>query len=82
MQANITIETQFETTDIEVGDEILFINDHVVEHNLFWKVVYKISNSRLVVEIKEMGFAQKIMIETRDIILLQKNGITIEQFSL
>lgn len=29
MQENIPIENQFETTDTEVGDEILFRNDHV-----------------------------------------------------
>ncbi len=82
MQQYTTNETPFETMDIQVGDEILFRNADVVEHNLFWKVVNKISNSRLVVEIREMGFAQKIMIETRDVILLQKNGIPIEQLSL
>ncbi|MEO6731669.1 MAG: hypothetical protein ABIN01_10670 [Ferruginibacter sp.] len=68
--------------DIDVGDEILFDNPGTVEHNLFWKVVNKISNSRLIVEIREMGFAQKIMVETRDVILLQKNGITVEQFGV
>jgi len=72
MQQNTTNETQFETADIQVGDEILFRNADVVEHNLFWKVVYKIPNSRLAVEIREMGFAQKMMIETRDVVLLQK----------
>lgn len=82
MEQNTMDKTQFEPGDIQVGDEILFNNAATVEHNLFWKVVNKISHSRLVVEIREMGFAQKIMIETRDVIILQKNGITIEQLSL
>jgi len=82
MKQNTTNQKQFEIEDIQVGDEILFDNAGAVEHNLFWKVVNKISHSRLIVEIREMGFAQKIMIETRDVISLQKSEITIEQLSL
>lgn len=82
MEQNALDQTQFEMEDIQVGDEILFDNTGAVEHNLFWKVVNKISHSRLVVEIREMGFAQKIMIEARDVISLQKNGMTIERLSL
>lgn len=82
MEQNATNQTEFQMEDIQVGDEILFSNTGAVEHNLFWKVVNKISHSRLIVEIREMGFAQKIMIETRDVITLQKNGMAIEQLSV
>lgn len=82
MEQNTLNQPRFEMKDIQVGDEILFDNAGAVEHNLFWKVVNKISHSRLIVEIREMGFAQKIMIETRDIITLKKNGRAIEQLSL
>lgn len=82
MEQNATDKIQFEMEDIQVGDEILFRNADVIEHNLFWKVVNKISHGRFVVEIREMGFAQKMVIEARDIIILQKSGITTEQLSL
>lgn len=82
MEQNAMNQTSFEMEDIQVGDEILFNNAGAAEHNLFWKVVNKISHSRLIVEIREMGFAQKIMIETRDVISLQRNGMAIEQLSL
>lgn len=82
MKQNTMNQTPFKIEDIQVGDEILFDNAGAVEHNLFWKVVNKISHSRLVVEIREMGFAQKIMIEARDVISLQKSEITVEQLSL
>jgi hypothetical protein len=53
--------------DIQVGDEILFEDTHKVEHNLFWRVINKISNNRLVVEIREMGYAQKYIIFVKDV---------------
>ena len=78
MEISAMNKPQFDVGDIEVGDEILFDDAGIVEHNLFWKVVNKISHSRLIVEIREMGFAQKIVIETGDVIILQKNGISVE----
>lgn len=59
--------------EVQIGDEILFEDAHKVEHNLFWKVVNKISNSRLVVEIKEMGYAEKFYIDIQDVINLEKS---------
>jgi plastocyanin len=82
MEQTTINQTQFEPGDIQVGDEILFNHVDTVEHNLFWKVVNKISHSSLVVEIREMGYAQKLMVEIKDIIILQKNGQTFKQLSL
>ena len=79
MDQNTMVKTQFEMADIQVGDEILFNNSVNIEHNLFWKVINKISNSRLMVEIREMGYSQKIMIEINDVIILQKNTLTTMQ---
>lgn len=65
---------KFTMSDIEVGDEIIFDNTQKIEHNLFWRVVNKISNSRLIVEIREMGFAEKYNIDISDVINIHKNG--------
>ncbi len=58
--------------DIQVGDEILFDDTHKVEHNLFWRVINKISNYQIIVEIREMGYAEKYIIAVKDVINLQK----------
>ena len=65
---------KFTMSDIEVGDEIIFDNTQKIEHNLFWRVVNKISGSRLIVEIREMGFAEKYSIDIRDVININKNS--------
>lgn len=64
---------KYSIDDIEVGDEIIFDDQHPVSHNLFWKVVKKISKSKLVVEIREMGFAEKFSIDVNAVINIQKN---------
>lgn len=70
------MEKQHYTIDeIQVGDEILFEDTHKVEHNLFWRVINKISNNRLIVEIKEMGYAEKYIIAVQDVINLQRSNI-------
>ena len=61
----------FSIDEIQVGDEILFDDLHKVQHNLFWRVVSKISNNRLIVEIREMGYAEKYIIAVKDVINLQ-----------
>jgi plastocyanin len=63
----------FKMADIQIGDEIIFTNAQKVEHNLFWKVIKKISANQLMVEIKEMGFAEKQDIEISDVINIQKS---------
>ncbi len=69
------MERKFYTTDeVQIGDEILFEDTHKIEHNLFWKVVNKISQGRLIVEIKEMGYAEKYNIDIQDVINLERNG--------
>lgn len=69
------MERKFYTTDeVQIGDEILFEDTHKIEHNLFWKVVNKISQGRLIVEIKEMGYAEKYNIDVQDVINLERNG--------
>jgi plastocyanin len=63
----------FKMADIQIGDEIIFTNAQKVEHNIFWKVIKKISASQLLVEIKEMGFAEKQDIEISDVVNIQKS---------
>ena len=59
---------------IHVGDEVLFRDEHPVEHNLFWRVVNKLSNNSLIVEIKEMGYADKFIVSVKDIIDLKRSS--------
>ena len=63
----------FTMNEIQVGDEILFNDDYPVEHNLFWRVVNKLSNNKLIVEIREMGYAEKYIVSVKDVINLQRN---------
>lgn len=64
----------FTIDEIQVGDEVLFRDEHPVDHNLFWRVVNKLSNNRLIVEIKEMGYADKFIVSVKDVIDLQRNS--------
>ena len=66
---------QFSIDDIQIGDEILFNDEHKVHHNIFWRVVNKLSNNRLIVEIKEMGYAEKIIVAVKDVINLHRNNM-------
>lgn len=63
---------QYTIDDIQVGDEILFEDTHKVEHNLFWNVINKISNNQIIVEIREMGYAEKYIIAVKDVINLRR----------
>ena len=63
----------FTMNEIQVGDEILFNDDYPVEHNLFWRVVNKLSNNKLIVEIREMGYAENYIVSVKDVINLQRN---------
>ena len=65
--------------DIQIGDEILFNSTNKVEHNIFWRVVKKISKSKLVVEIKEMGYAEKFNIDIRDVVSLKTVALQFEE---
>ena len=68
--------------EIVIGDEILFDDNHTkIEHNLFWRVINKISARKIMVEIREMGFAEKFIIDIRDIIELQRIGLQLEEIS-
>jgi hypothetical protein len=66
---------QFSIDDIQIGDEILFNDEHKVHHNIFWRVVNKLSNNRLIVEIKEMGYAEKIIVAVKDVINIHRNNM-------
>ena len=69
-------KVRFSIDDIRIGDEILVNDQHPIEHNLFWRMVNKLSRNRLIVEIGEMGDAQKIIVSVKDIINLQCNTLT------
>ena len=69
----------FSIEDIQIGDEILFDSIHKVEHNIFWRVVNKISKSKLVVEIREMGYAEKFNIDIRDVVSIRTGALQFEE---
>ena len=66
-------KSKFTMDEIRIGDEILFKDAHPVQHNLFWRVINKISNNQLIVEIKEMGYAEKYTIFLKDVINLERS---------
>jgi hypothetical protein len=68
-------KSKFTMDEIHIGDEVLFKDAHPIEHNLFWRVVNKLSNNRLIVEIREMGYAEKYTVSVTDVINLQRNRL-------
>lgn len=66
-------KSNFIMDQIHVGDEVLFNDAHPVEHNLFWRVINKLSNNQLIVEIREMGYAEKCIVSVKDVINLQRS---------
>ncbi len=70
---------KFSIANIMVGDEVLFVDGNKIEHNLYWKVINFFSKDRVMVEIREMGYAEKLMIDIRDIIDLQRSGLQMEE---
>jgi len=73
--------SNFSIEDLQIGDEILFESNpkHKVEHNIFWRVVNKISKSKLVVEIREMGYAEKFKIDIREVISIKPGPFPFEE---
>lgn len=61
-------EATFNTKDINIGDEVLLDETHETHHNLYWRVVNKLSENRLMVEIKEMGYAKKFIVSIKAIV--------------
>jgi hypothetical protein len=68
-------KSKFTMDQIHIGDEILFNDEHPIEHNLFWRVVNKLSNNKLIVEIREMGYAEKYIVSVSDVINLHRNRL-------
>ena len=68
-------KTRFTMDEINIGDEVLINRSLPVEHNLFWRVVNKISNNRLILEIREMGYADSFIVSVNDIVNLQRTGL-------
>ena len=68
-------KSKFTMDEIHIGDEILFKDANPVEHNLFWRVVNKLSNNRLIVEIREMGYAENYTVSVSDVINLHRNKL-------
>ncbi len=61
--------------EIHIGDEVLIDRSLPVQHNLFWRVVNKLSNNRLILEIREMGYADNFIVSVNDIVNLQRTGL-------
>ena len=71
----------FKIDEINVGDDILINDKHQTHHNLFWRVINKLANNKLLVEIKEMGYAEKYIININDVINLEKNCLAFHKFN-
>lgn len=61
--------------EIHIGDEVLIDRSLPIHHNLFWRVVNKLSNNRLILEIREMGYADNFIVSVNDIVNLQRTGL-------
>lgn len=68
---------KYTMNQIHIGDEVLFKDAHPIQHNLLWRVVNKLSNNRIIVEIREMGFAEKFIISVNDVINIEKNRLAL-----
>ena len=69
------LKVSYDIDDIDIGDEVLINDYHQTHHNLFWRVINKIAKNRLVVEIKEMGFAEKYNVSIKDVLKIKRNCI-------
>lgn len=67
-------KSKFTMDEIHVGDEVLFKDAHHIQHNIFWRVINKLSNNRLIVEIKEMGYAEEYTVSVQDVINLERTS--------
>ena len=66
-------KSKFTMDEIHVGDNVLFNDANTIHHNLFLRVINKLSNNRLIVEIKEMGYAEKYAVSVNDVINLERS---------
>ena len=71
----------FKIGEINIGDDVLINDRHQTHHNLFWRVINKLANNKLLVEIKEMGYAEKYIISIKDVINLEKNCLAFHKFN-
>ena len=67
--------------DIDIGDEVLIIDHHQTHHYLVWRVINKIAKNRLLIEIKEMGFAEKYNISIKDVLMIERNCILLRKLN-
>ena len=74
-------KTNYKIEEINIGDEVLINDKHQSHHNIFWRVINKISKNRLIVEIKEMGYAEKFTISIKDVINLEQDSMTFHKFN-
>ena len=74
-------KTNYKIDEINIGDDVLINDKHQSHHNLFWRVINKISKNRLIVEIKDMGYAEKYTISIKDVINLEKDCLTFHKFN-
>ena len=75
------LKVSYNIDDVDIGDEVLIIDNHQTHHNLFWRVINKIAENRLVVEIKEMGFAEKYNISIKDVLKIKRNCILLRKLN-
>ena len=67
--------------EINIGDEVLINDYHQTHHNLFWRVINKIAKNRLIVEIKEMGFAEKYNVSIKDVLIIERDCILLSKLN-
>ena len=75
------LQILYNIDDINIGDNVLINDHHQSHHNLFWRVINKIARNRIVVEIKEMGFAEKYNISIKDVLLIERNCILLRKLN-
>lgn len=63
--------SKFKMEDINIGDGVYFKLDYQNNYDLYWTVINKI-DSKLEIEINEMGANDKFFLDIKDVYLIEK----------
>jgi hypothetical protein len=59
---------KYTRSQVKIGDEVQFSNRYIEHTHYKWKVVAKLDNTILMVEINEPGISERRMIDIDDVI--------------
>jgi hypothetical protein len=66
--------SKYKIENINIGDGVYFKNEYLNNYDLYWTVKSKFNDTMIEIEIDEMGVKDKMFINIKDILLIEKRN--------